>query len=141
MLRIFRKFKRKVGSLRAHEREFAMAAFVLGPVVHASLRTVGLRRTLDWVERASMRVRDREPMSPARAQYLIDGIARYQPLMGRCLPRALVQYGLQRRRGTDVRFVIGVRRPEEHTLDAHAWVESSSPRSTEFDPILTVGAS
>lgn len=139
MLRTLRKFKRKVLDLSVEERRLAAAAVVCAPVVEVTLRTAGLRRTLDWIEWVSAATRRGGPtMAPARAEQIINGVYRLQPWLGKCLPRALLQYGLQRQRGADVRFVVGVKRPADRTVDAHAWVEMTAgpQREAQFAPIL-----
>ncbi len=157
-----RKFKEKVASLSPEERRFATSAMVAAPIVEVCLRVAGLKRTLALVERwipedDSPRSGEREVIAPERAAALIDAVYRLQPLRGRCLPRALLQYGLQRRRGAAVRFVVGVRKEpgrsqtnrspsnnrsdESPSLDAHAWVEAIAPggdtQPGDFVPILT----
>lgn len=146
--RTLRRFKEKLVNLRADERRFAAAALVCAPFVEMSLRTFGLRRTLDWVEQITADARldetvsssgiSADRISPERAAAIIDAVYRLQPLRGQCLPRALLQYGLQRRRGAAVRFVVGVKRPSAAGLDAHAWVESiEAPGSSDFSPLFT----
>ncbi len=145
------KFISKLDTLQADERKFALAACACAPVVEVALRTLGLSRTLDWVERLTPPRRHARAgvrhahfgIAPERAASIIDSVYRLQPLRGRCLPRALLQYGLQRRWGTPVRFVVGVKKPARTEasaldLDAHAWVEAldGPARSPEFAPIL-----
>ena len=143
--RTLRKFRGKFSKLNARERRFAAAALLCAPLVEVSLRAAGLQRTLRWVERLSASQRpdtvNVTPLSAERAQYVVDGVYGAIPGLGRCLPRALLQYGLQRREGTDVRFVIGVKPPGQDALDAHAWVELADgpSRSTDFAPILRAG--
>jgi hypothetical protein len=142
--RILRKLRQKVDDMSPSERRFAATAAVCAPFVEVSLRTAGLARTLAWIEvLTDHRPRSPEAMDPERAASIVDSVYRLQPLRGRCLPRALLQYGLQRRAGEDVRFVVGVRKPEEGALDAHAWVEvvGGARRSVDFEPILRAGAS
>ncbi len=154
---MLRKLFTKVRQLSATERRFAAAAWAGAPLVEALLRTAGLQRTLQGVQRTSDWVRQRRPfrgetIAPERGEAIIDSVYRLHPWAGRCLPRALLHYGLQRRRGAQVRFVIGVKRPTEDTdtivdtltagddIAAHAWVESlrGPRRSLDFVPILTV---
>jgi hypothetical protein len=136
-----RNFRQKLAGLQRDERRFAAAAFACAPFVEVALRTVGLQRTLGWVERLSAATRrDRDTwIAPDRAAQIIDGVYRFHPLApGKCLPRALLHYGLQRQRGADVRFVVGVKRPDKTSIEAHAWVEAAMgpAPATEFSPIL-----
>ncbi|MBI4703702.1 MAG: lasso peptide biosynthesis B2 protein [Deltaproteobacteria bacterium] len=148
-----REILRKIAALRPAERRFAAAAWLLAPAVEISLAALGLRRTLAWIERFG-------PRSPWGATGigahdgagLVDRAYRLHLLRGRCLPRALVQYGLHRRDGRPVRFVVGVKRgaaacPAPHEplpIEAHAWVEDVAPgaadpspaRNGSFQPLL-----
>lgn len=141
MHRTLRRFKEKLADLAAHERRFALAALVCAPFVEISLRTLGLQRTLAWIEQITADPNETTPLAripPERAAAIIDAVYRLQPLRGQCLPRALLQYGLQRRHGAAVRFVVGVKCPSAAGLDAHAWVEAiEAPRSSDFSPLFT----
>lgn len=131
---------------------FLVRAWAAIPVVEASLRALGTRRTLGWIERVPVR-RGRDGTSVILGERLVAAAYRAHPLPGGCLPRSLVQYLLHRRDGTPARFVIGVRRPDRAGkggpndpgapgIEAHAWVEgpAAAPAAAErFAPIFDAG--
>lgn len=121
------------------ELVFTARAMLLAPLVEGSLAWRGLDATLDGLERLSRNAHRREAAEGAAAELAVARAFRLQPwLPGRCLPRALVRYALHRRDGVPARLVIGVRRPGEQALDAHAWVEPPSPKEAAgYEPILT----
>lgn len=116
---------------------FLARAWAVIPVVEASLRVLGYRRTVGWIE-ALPAGRGRRGPSVLLGERLVGAAYRALPLPGTCLPRSLVQYLLHRRDGTPARFVIGVRRPDRAPdvvppndpggprIEAHAWVEDPS---------------
>lgn len=81
-------------------------------VVEASLRALGYRRTLAWIEAVPARRRGEGApgTSVALGERLVRQAYRGHVFQGGCLPRSLVQYLLHRRDGTPARFVVGVRR-------------------------------
>lgn len=96
------------------------------PVISASLRALGYRRTLAWVDRWSHATVLRAPTATdiAYGQQL----ARAAALAGRhglvhatCLRQALMVYGLLRRQGLSPALKLGVRR-QGAMPDMHAWV-------------------
>jgi hypothetical protein len=126
------------------EHAFLVRAACLAPIVELSLASVGLQRTRGWLDelpraRSVARVA-RQPCSLHEAERAVGRAFRIQPwLAGRCLARALVQYALHRRDGIRARLVIGVRRPREAELDAHAWVEApDGPARYPHAPIFTL---
>jgi len=104
---------------------FGVAAWLSAPLVELSLKRFGVRRTLRWVEAISSRRRPPrgEPISVHSGARAVNRAYRLHFLRGQCLPRSLVQYGLHRVEGLQVRFVIGVSPPGDGELAAHAWVE------------------
>lgn len=63
-----------------------------------------------------------DPVNPERVAYLVEVASRYHMLKPTCLKKALVLYGLLRRRGIEVDLVVGVRKAEGR-LEGHAWVK------------------
>lgn len=105
-------------------------------VVETSLRVVGYKRTVAWIEGVPAKPPGRAGAPVALGERLVRGAYRAHLFAGSCLPRSLVQYLLHRRDGTPARFVVGVRRAAEPArssgaasaagrgIEAHAWVES-----------------
>jgi len=128
---------------------FFVRAWAAIPVVELSLRVLGYKRTLAWIEAVPekppsaardlrhSRRRDVGQSLPRGAsvflgERLVRGAYRAHTFGGGCLPRSLVQYLLHRRDGTRARFVVGVRRPTPVPnetrgpgIEAHAWVETN----------------
>ncbi len=133
----------KLGALSAGERHFLLRAWVAAPWIEAALATLGLARTLAWIEAASplgggARV---DGVDLVRGSQLVDVAYRGHLLLrGTCLPRSLLQYLLHRRDGRDVKLVIGVR-SRDH---AHAWVEEPSTahaaNAAHFAPIFSTSS-
>lgn len=131
---------------------FLARAWAAIPVVEVSLRVLGYRRTVRWIE-AVPRGRGHGGPSVLLGERLVAAAYRAVPLAGGCLPRSLVQYLLHRRDGTPARFVVGVRRPDRPResdgpndrrapgIEAHAWVEGPAPAASAggFAPIFDSG--
>lgn len=58
-----------------------------------------------------------------RTVWAVNTSSRYMPGNVKCLARALVTQVLIRRRGYEPELKIGVAKAEDHSLEAHAWVE------------------
>lgn len=58
-----------------------------------------------------------------RIALLVEGAARRSPGRVNCLPRSLMLWWVLRRYSLASELRIGVRKPDETHLDAHAWVE------------------
>ncbi|HQZ69993.1 MAG: lasso peptide biosynthesis B2 protein [Anaerolineae bacterium] len=107
------------------------AACLLPPVV-ATLRLLGLQRTMTLLDRlASITGRQRRSMPSSRdAEFEkaaliargVDVAARYGLVRPACLGRSLGLWWLLRRQGLPAELRIGVRRVADD-LAAHAWVE------------------
>ena len=131
------QFIDKVAQLTAAERIFAARAWLLAPVVEASLYATGLDTTMRWIERAPRR-RRAAAVDPIRGEGLVGTAFRYHPLLrGTCLARSVAQYVLHRSDGTRATLVVGVRR-QGADLKAHSWVEptASAPPDGPYEPIL-----
>ena len=61
-------------------------------------------------------------MNPDRAAYLVEVASQLQLRKPTCLHKALVLYGLLRRKGVEVDLVIGAKKAAD-ALAAHAWLE------------------
>jgi Transglutaminase-like superfamily len=122
-----------VGAGRVDAWRFGAAAWVLAPVVEASLALTGLDKTLSMLERLPVRDERREgALAADEAQVIVSRAFRaHVGLRGLCLEKALVQWAVHRLDGTPARFVIGIRRDAEADAEvqAHAWVEA--PTATE----------
>ncbi len=124
--------------------------------VEASLRLLGYKRTLRWIERVPARRRALPRTSVLLGERLVRRAYMAHAAPGGCLPRSLVQYLLHRREGTRARLIVGVRRADpakpdpggaartavrtaetpldraaanesaSRGIEAHAWVESDA---------------
>jgi hypothetical protein len=123
--------ERRVGSLPGRLL-FACAA--LPAVLRAAARVARARRRLP-LRALPERLRD---VPPFRTRWLarpadLDAVAgRLLPLLppygaGRCLKRSLLLLDLWSRCGLSPRLHVGVRRPGEGALAAHAWVRTGVP--------------
>jgi hypothetical protein len=111
------------GSQRA--RLFVLALAL--PLIEATLRLFGYKRTRLWLERRSRQagMYRASPGDVVAAQDLANlaSIAgRHGPVTATCLRQSLLVYWLLRRRGFDPRLRLGVRK-QSGVFDAHAWVE------------------
>lgn len=114
---------RKTAALKLNEQVFVAASWATAPAMVASLRLLGLRRTLRWVSVMSQVGGPLgHPVPNARAAALVRAVFRHHLVTPGCLPESLVQYLLQRRAGARVVLRVGVRRDGNTGLDAHAWV-------------------
>lgn len=128
---------------------FLARAWAAIPVVELSLRVLGYKRTMTWIEAVPKARATAGGSSVRLGQRLVRGAYRAHVFRGGCLPTSLVQYLLHRRDGTSARFVIGVHRvpppqrraPNEMQrpgIEAHAWVEAPdlAPVVQKFAPIF-----
>ncbi len=129
---------------------FFARAWAVAFAVEGSLRLVGYRRTLAWIEAVPKGSSRRRRTSVLLGERLVRRAYAAHPLSGTCLPQSLVQYLLHRRDGTDARLVVGVRRPAERadrgranetdprSIEAHAWVESSETGPSVAEPFAPI---
>jgi len=125
---------------------FLARAWAAIPVVELSLRVLGYKRTVAWIEAVPARRYSARGSSVVLGERLVRGAYRAHVFRGGCLPRSLVQYLLHRRDGTGARFVVGVRRPAHDPnetrgpgIEAHAWVEPpdfAPPATGGFAPLF-----
>ena len=145
-------FIHAVRALRIDEWRLMARAWIMAPIVRLSLGTLGFESTLASLELLAghaprFRAGDLGTMpSVVEGERLVRLAFRAHPLLrGRCLERALVQYGLHRLDRTPARFVIGVSRGRHGSrphIDAHAWVEAPGTEPTEsavFSPLFARG--
>ena len=116
---------RKAKQLSASDWLLLMRALGWLAVVEVGLRLFALKTLLGILERGG-RNRDmgtgRGSASPDRAAYCVELASRLDPFDATCLKKALVLYALLKRKGVDVRLVIGATKAGRK-LDAHAWLE------------------
>lgn len=114
------------------ERRFVAGAWLLAPVVTLSLRRLGFRRTIDslrdWVAFGGPEASP--ALSVERGERLVARAFQLTAAHDSCLPRAIVQLALHRRRGDFVKLVIGVRRggrfgDQDIDFEGHAWIEAA----------------
>ena len=132
----------KLAELTVSERRFIARAWLAAPAVELGLATLGLRRTLNAIERLTPPRTSATPptISAERGAQLVAASFRRHVVKGTCLPQALVQYALHRQAGHEVTLVVGVRPPGSSSLEAHAWVEdgaAATSRDEGYEPILT----
>ncbi len=122
---------------------FGAMAWTLAPVVEVSLGTLGLQRTIGWLERLTARERSGSSSVSLEVGERVVGRAfrAHVGLRGLCLERALVQWAVHRLDGTPARFVIGVRDGASHMgeegVQAHAWVEHDDDPAAAPEPRTT----
>ena len=110
-----------------------LACMAALPLLHASLATLGYKRTRRVIEVLSRRPAPRtaSPADVAAAQRLarLAAIAgRYGFVDATCLRQSLLLYGWLRRRGFDPRLQLGMKPDLQATFGAHAWVELDCQR-------------
>jgi hypothetical protein len=123
------------------------AALGLLPITAASLRLVGLKRTLAALEtvvpaRLRRLAPDEERWRAYKTAALVRAAAR-RSLTGRsCLPTSLTVWTLLRAQGVRADIRIGARLREGH-FDAHAWVEwngvALEPADNSSQPFAAFG--
>ena len=104
---------------------FLIQAAILLPAVVLGLKLLPFKTLLALLQRRGTVVCDawgKGIVNPDRAAYLIDMVSRYHVLKPTCLQKALILYGLLRRKGVEVELMIGVTKIKG-ALEAHAWLE------------------
>lgn len=105
--------------------EAAGLATVLLPWARLACRRAPLPRVRARLE-ARLPVRRSAARLGARTiGRIVAGVGRRMPGIGTCLTQALVAEALLRRERHPAQLVIGVERPGDSSLRAHAWVESA----------------
>jgi hypothetical protein len=112
-------------------------ALLAAVAVESSLRLLGFRRTLGWVERMPSGTTNGARTSCEDTARAVAIAYRLHPLQGACLGRSMTRYALHRRDGAAARLVVGVRRGP--SFQAHAWIESRlEDDDRTFVPLLKV---
>jgi hypothetical protein len=131
---------RSVEALRPDARRFAAKAWLGAPVVEASLRLLGLRRTLGWIEALPEGVGGTATVDVVEGERLVQAVYRWHLVTGECLPQALLQHLVHHLDGVPSRFVVGVARTgESRALAAHAWTSGERARESGFAPLFASG--
>jgi hypothetical protein len=112
----------KMRALSAVERRLVVTSAALLPVIALGLRVLGLSRVLQLLGRPVAPARG-EDIDVERIALLVSMAASNLPFEPTCLTRSVLLQWLLRRCGRDGALRIGVRRPGESQLSAHAWVE------------------
>lgn len=103
-------------------RAIVLQSLLLLPAVAVLLRARGMARTtalLERIQRSAVRAADAPaPPEIARLVNAVGSLLRLQ-----CLPRSMVLCHVLRQRGIAAELRLGVSKPAEGTLSAHAWVE------------------
>ena len=116
---------RRWWALPAPERRQFLALWLLLPIISASLRLTGYRKTMRWVEAASRPSQPRKALSLAQSHRLAELAAiagRHGAVHATCLRQALAVLLLLRRRGAlpSLKFGVGA---QGAAPDMHAWLE------------------
>ena len=127
-LRVIRERLQRFRTLDRREQWFFLRATALLPLMSASLRVVGFRRTQQALQVCLQINAGIEPQG-AEISFCVSAAARMVRAaahlgMGRptCLAQSLTLWWLLRRQGIPAQLRIGARTAEEK-LEAHAWVE------------------
>jgi len=114
----------KLRELRPAERRLLAFSLLALPLVAASVRLVGLRRTRNGLFRACAVGVPRSfgVSRPDTVARLVRVAARRGLVRVSCLPESLLLWWLLVRRGIEARLRVGVARPADG-FRAHAWVE------------------
>ena len=120
---------RKAGRLPAREWLLLVEAGGWFAAVDLGLRLVAVKRLIAFLQGRGRSTNPAERsakggagLSPHRVAYLVERVARAYPFAPTCLKKALVLYALLKRRGVDVKLIIGATKTDRK-LDAHAWLE------------------
>lgn len=120
---------RRAGRLPAREWLLLMQAGGWLAIVALGLRLMAVKRLIAFLKgrvRATDSAHPAAPhtggLAPDRVAFLVERAARAYPFAPTCLEKALVLYALLKRRGVDVKLIIGATKTDRK-LDAHAWLE------------------
>src|SRR2546428_7038979 len=108
------------------ERVLLVEATLLLGAIGLGLRLLPfgrLRDLLDRLSRPRHGLRPRARLSAARIARVVERVSRVVPGARSSLVQALAAQGLLARRGHEAGLRIGVARPLDGSLEAHAWVE------------------
>jgi transglutaminase superfamily protein len=136
---------RKARQLSASDWRMLLGAAGWFVIVEFGLRLLALKTllaVLDGRRRSRAKGIEAPPPSPDRASYCVELASRVYPFEATCLKKALVLFALLKRRGVEVRLVIGATKTDRK-LDAHAWLEHQGRviiggPSEEYAPLFTL---
>jgi hypothetical protein len=138
---------RKARQLSASDWRMLLRAAGWFVIVELGLRLLSLKTLLAVLDGGgrshSAKGRTESPSpTPDRASYCVELASRVYPFEATCLKKALVLYALLKRRGVEVRLVIGATKTGRK-LDAHAWIEHQGRviiggPSEEYAPLFTL---
>jgi len=95
-------------------------------VIRAGLRLARFKTLYGWLKRLEKRSRRRVTANGEQVASVVRSIRQAIDLLGwrsGCLPQALAARFLLKRRGFDAVLCIGVKKRDDGSLQAHAWVE------------------
>ncbi len=112
---------RRFFALPPDERRLLIAAAARLVIARMLLSTIGVSRTRRWLANNSESHID--GASAARIAQSVLRIAPHLPLRTNCLDRAVALWWLLSSRGLAADLRLGVRKKDDASLGAHAWVE------------------
>lgn len=112
---------RRFFALPSDERRVLIAAAGRLVVARILLSTIGVSRTRSWLARNSATRID--GASAARIAESVVRIAPHLPIRTNCLDRAVALWWLLASRGLAADLRLGIRKKDDASLGAHAWVE------------------
>jgi hypothetical protein len=118
------KLFRKLSGIGWQERAALLRATGLLVVARLALRALPLRKVLAWASPPADRSTPPQERGLQRLIWAVDVVGWRLFPRNPCLTQAIAVQRLLRRRGYPAELRIGVRKGEDASLDAHAWVES-----------------
>ena len=112
---------RKYLALSPTGRAIVLRSLFLLPVVSLLLKARGMKCARAWLRRSGRFAGRTSEFAPGEIAALVGAAASL--LQARCLPRSLVLCQLLRDRGSSAEIRLGVAKPADGLLSAHAWVE------------------
>ena len=128
------------------ERVLLLEATLLLGAIGLGLRLLPfgrLRELLDRLSRPRHGLRPQARLSATRIAWAVERVSRVVPGARSCLVQALAAQVLLARRGHEACMRIGVARPLDGSLEAHAWVEGDGAAllggrpAPHFTPLAT----
>ena len=127
--------------LAPDDRLLALRALALLPLISLSISLLGLLRVVAVLKRlsaaSSPTLEAEEFVAARRVARIVGKAARHAGSHGSCLRASVVLWHLLAARGISSELRIGVRKPSESSLDAHAWVEVQG-QPVNDDPDVSV---
>jgi hypothetical protein len=121
----------KIHEMSWPERRLVLLALILLPSMALTLRLLGLRRSQAVWTRLAFNPRPPADLSDAATvegearatARMVKAAASHGPYRATCLRQSLALWWLLRLQGIDGLLHIGVRKADNATMEAHAWVE------------------